>query len=207
MIRHGATAWTAERRYQGGRSDQPLSPQGAAALAPSGLAPRLVLVSPLLRARQTAGAVYPGAPQEVVEGLAEMDFGAFEGRTADEMAGDAAYRSWVEGGCEGRCPGGESRAAFCGRACSALADALDRALAGPAARGPLAVVAHGGTVMAALERFGEPRRPYFSWSVACGEGYLLDAGRWPDARRLVVLGPVSHARPAAGAPARPAGGR
>ena len=36
------------------------------------------------------------------------------------------------------------------------------------------IVAHGGTQMAALERWGTPRREYYRWQTRCGCGWLLE---------------------------------
>lgn len=38
----------------------------------------------------------------------------------------------------------------------------------------IVIVAHGGTIMALMERYAEPHKPYFEWSVKPGEGYRLD---------------------------------
>ena len=38
----------------------------------------------------------------------------------------------------------------------------------------IAIVAHGGTIMALMERYAEPHKPYFEWSVKPGEGFQLD---------------------------------
>ena len=38
----------------------------------------------------------------------------------------------------------------------------------------IAIVAHGGTIMALMEHYAEPHKPYFEWSVKPGEGYCLD---------------------------------
>ena len=38
----------------------------------------------------------------------------------------------------------------------------------------IAIVAHGGTIMALMERYAEPHKPYFEWSVKPGEGYRLN---------------------------------
>ena len=65
----------------------------------------------------------------MADGLKEMDFGVFEGRNYREMEYDPQYRAWVETGCEGRCPGGESKAEFCQRVCTAFAALVDAALA------------------------------------------------------------------------------
>lgn len=43
----------------------------------------------------------------------------------------------------------------------------------------IAIVAHGGTIMALMERYAEPHKPYFEWGVKPGEGYRLDL-MWSD---------------------------
>ncbi len=180
LLRHGRTRYNDERRYQG-RLDVPLSPEGEAELQTADFTLELVYVSPLLRARQTARVVFPTARQIIVPEFAEMDFGAFEGRTADEMAEDAAYRAWVDGGCEGECPDGESRAAFCDRTCAAFARLIDERKAEI-----LVIVAHGGTLRAVMERYALPERDYFDWTSDNGGGYRLelDESMWRERRKL-----------------------
>ena len=115
LIRHGLTEGNRLRRYIG-RTDEPLCAAGRAALSAAPLKGiETVYVSPLLRARETAAILFPHARQIVVDGLREMDLGAFENRSADDMKNDAAYRAWVDGLCEGDCPGGENRRGFVAR--------------------------------------------------------------------------------------------
>ena len=189
LIRHGLTALNAAGCYQGS-TDEPLSPAGAAALHPAGYCPKTVYVSPLCRTAQTAKYIFPEAGQIVVPGLAEMDFGAFEGRSFAQMEHDAAYRKWVDGGCLGRCPGGESKEEFTRRVQGAFAALVDEALA----RGEnyLVIVAHGGTQMAALEGFARPRRDFFAWQTKPGCGWVLDASRWQAERLLTVTGETNY---------------
>lgn len=184
LIRHAACQGNLERRYVGCRTDEPLCEQGVrvardrapvlvARLASIGMAvPERVRVSPLLRARQTASLLFPTARLEPIVGLREMDFGDFEGRSADEMAEDGAYRSWVDGGCEGVCPGGESREGFVERTCTAFADVIAAARA--AQEKAVVVVAHDGTLMAVLHRYASASRAYFSWGVETCDGYVAD---------------------------------
>ncbi|MDO4796750.1 MAG: histidine phosphatase family protein [Coriobacteriales bacterium] len=208
LMRHGQTAGNAQRCYVGRRTDEPLSAEGRAQCARAGTLDqvRTVYVSPLLRTRQTAGLCFPSATQVVVDDLAECDFGAFEGRSAQDMEHDPAYRAWVAGGCTERCPGGESPDDHARRTCAALEHLVRDAMA----RGERAlfVVAHGGTVMATLSMLG-PRAlgtgtnpatdagGYFSWHVGNCEGYVatvrLDAGRvlLGDPRRFTHLSEAS----------------
>ena len=191
LLRHGAPAYNAENRYQG-RTDIPLSSAGREALHPADFAPETVYVSPLSRAAETAAILFPGTAQIPVPALAEMDFGTFEGRTWREMAHDPDYRVWVENGCAGRCPGGESRGEFSARACGAFAQLVDQGLASGAEY--LVIVAHGGTQMAVLERFALPPRGYFDWKAPCGGGFLLDAAPWRWRRRLELIKEVRFTR-------------
>lgn len=128
LLRHGQTAYNEQRRYQGA-ADVPLSPAGRAALKKADFETETVYVTPLCRTAQTARILFPHARQIVVPALREMDFGVFEGRTYDEMKGDAAYCAWLDSGCESACPNGESKAVFCKRVCRAFEKLADEALA------------------------------------------------------------------------------
>ena len=189
LIRHGLTPLGEEKRYQGAL-DTHLSPTGRAALSPADFSPKQVYVSSLRRTAETAALLFPGAALIPVADLREMDFGAFEGRGWWEMEQDAAYRAWVDGGCLGRCPGGEDRAAFSGRVCRAFDELLRAKLA--AGEKELVIVAHGGTQMAILERWGSPARTYYRWQTACGHGWLLETAAWPG--KLQVIEEVDFTR-------------
>jgi probable phosphoglycerate mutase len=94
LLRHGATAHTAEKRFSGsGGADPELSPEGeaqarAAAAAVASRGPvDAVVSSPLRRARQTADLVAAelGLPVREVETLRECAFGEWEGLTFAEV--------------------------------------------------------------------------------------------------------------------------
>lgn len=51
----------------------------------------------------------------------------------------------------------------------------------------IVIVAHGGTIMALMERYAEPHKPYFEWSVKPGEGYRLDLTFFSKAVRQVIM--------------------
>jgi probable phosphoglycerate mutase len=92
LVRHGETVWHGENRYTG-RSDVPLSDRGreqAAALARWAATADLdaVVTSPSRRARDTADAAAAAAGRvaQVDPRLVEVDFGAGDGLTREEMA-------------------------------------------------------------------------------------------------------------------------
>ncbi len=165
LIRHAQTAGNLLRRYIGS-TDEPLSPQGAAAAAAAApkFQPKTVYVTPLCRTRQTAEILFPAARQIVVPALREMDFGLFEGRSADEMENDAAYRAWVDGMCLGLCPNGESRDAFCARVRDGFLEVVAPLLENGASQAVFVV--HGGTIMALLSQLAQPKTEYYDGAVS-----------------------------------------
>lgn len=111
LLRHGRTAWNAEKRLQG-RQDIPLSDAGRAILAGQRLPEYLMVarchVSPLARAQQTArllGVVDPHTEPRLVE----MHFGAYEGHTLAALRErDPAMAANEALGLDFLPPGGES---------------------------------------------------------------------------------------------------
>ena len=177
LLRHGQTEYNAQKRYQGQR-DIPLSAAGIAQLRQADFAPEVVYVTPLQRTAQTARVFFPGAKLIPVDGLKEMNFGRFEGQTFVQVEQDPEYLAWVQENEHAAHPDGERRSDFCNRVCKTLADLIDKALAEGQER--LVIVAHGGTQMAALERFGVPRRSFHDWCGPNAGGYVLDARDWPE---------------------------
>lgn len=169
LIRHGKTKGNSERRYIG-RTDEPLSCEGreeAEKVSPD-ISRKQVYVSPLLRARQTAAILFPNAEQLVLPGLRETDFGDFEGRTADEMVNDMAYREWVDGMCLGTCPNGESREDVSRRAVAAFIEAVREAET--TGEDDIVFVTHGGVIMSILEELAVPKKDYYEYQLKnlCG---------------------------------------
>lgn len=116
LVRHGATAHSAEMRFSG-RNELPLAEVGRRQAA--GLAERLatwpdvaaIVTSPLRRARETADAIALPLGLPVVENgdIAELDFGRWEGLTMREasVAFPDEMRAWAAAP-ETAPPGGES---------------------------------------------------------------------------------------------------
>ncbi|MFO1532534.1 MAG: histidine phosphatase family protein [Thermoplasmatota archaeon] len=151
LLRHGQTVANRDRVIQGPRIDAELSDLGlrqAASLgvALAGVGFGALFSSPLLRARQTAQVVaeaHPAQatlPLQVVPELYEMDYGAFTGRTYDEVAGDLeqVLDAWKMGFVDEPFPGGESAVLAQHRIRPFLARLVSQAQ-----QGDVAVVAHG----------------------------------------------------------------
>ena len=191
LLRHGQTEYNAQKRYQGQR-DIPLSPEGAAQLRRADFDPDVVYVSTLQRTSQTARILFPEAKLVPVDGLKEMCFGSFEGRNFIEMEHDPDYLAWVNANCESPCPDGETKAVFSERVCRAFAALVDRALA--EGEETLVILAHGGTQMAAMERYALPHADYYHWCAPNAGGYVLDAGDWAEQRVLHLLKTVQYTK-------------
>jgi broad specificity phosphatase PhoE len=140
LIRHGETAWNAERRFTT-RTDVALSPTGvaqaaAAAAAMAEVPIDRVVCSPLGRARLTGEAIAEAqihrTPEVIVdERLIEIDAGPFEGLTAEEIeAGPLAdsFDAWRRDADPAWPAGTETYAAAVARAAAFFADV--RAMAG-----------------------------------------------------------------------------
>ena len=134
LVRHGATAMTAQGRYSG-RGDVPLSTIGEAQAAAAGVlaaarAPDAVAVvsSPLSRCVATARAIADelgGVPVRIDDDLIECDFGDWEGLTFAEVRSRwaAELDAWLADPSVAP-PGGESFTAVATRARRAAAALL-----------------------------------------------------------------------------------
>ncbi|WP_102224730.1 histidine phosphatase family protein [Acidimangrovimonas sediminis] len=152
LIRHAPVA---EPGLLAGRSDLPArlpEPRALGAarqmLAGWGADPGRLVVSPALRCRETAAALFPGTTPPADPRLWEQDFGAWDGRPMAAMPDlgpqDRAALATL------RPPGGESFLDAAGR----IAPALDAMTAAP---GIVTLVVHAGTIRAALgQALGTP---------------------------------------------------
>ena len=107
LLRHGQTAWSESGQHTG-RTDIPLTPIGERQAAeagerilhrfPQGFGHGCVFTSPLHRSQQTAR--YAGFLDfEVLQGLAEWDYGRAEGRTREQVMAHAGqgWKLWRDG--------------------------------------------------------------------------------------------------------------
>lgn len=106
IVRHGETEWSRAGRHTG-RTDIPLDAAGrecARALGPvlSRWKFAAVYTSPLSRARETCELAGYGDRAQVLDDLAEWDYGEYEGLTTEEIReqrpGWALWRDGVPGG-------------------------------------------------------------------------------------------------------------
>jgi broad specificity phosphatase PhoE len=200
LIRHGATAWNASRRFQG-RTDVALSEEGRAqarALAARLATERLdaIYASDLIRARETAGIV--AAPHGLTvrpdARLREFDFGAWEGLTWAEIVATRPHlRDAPPTGAALYAPdGGETFDEVRSR----IAAFFEALFAGTARAANVAIVAHAGPLHAALAALGLPPTNEHGeaamFSAASITRIAMEGGR----PRLITLSDVRHLHPA-----------
>jgi probable phosphoglycerate mutase len=154
LVRHGVTDWNLDRRFQG-QIDIPLNDEGLrqAELTGRRLAAdpgrdRIAAVhtSDLSRAARTAQPIARalGLPMHADPALRERNYGAFEGRTHDELAQQEveAWARWRAREPDFELPGGgESLRAVHARGAGAL-----RGLAARYPAATVVAVAHGGVL-------------------------------------------------------------
>jgi broad specificity phosphatase PhoE len=162
ILRHGASTWNAEGRWQGWL-DSPLTAEGEAQaaarareLAHAGILPRAIYTSDLSRALRTAEilAAHLECPVLPDDGFRERHGGEWQGHTRDEIdAGWPGMRvAWRRGELTAP-PGGETDAEVLER----VDVALTRALA-HVGNGELVVVTHHGVLRTVSVRAGiDPR--------------------------------------------------
>jgi alpha-ribazole phosphatase len=185
LVRHAETAEDVRGRCYG-RLDVSLSAAGrtqCSALAESFRHESVgaVVASPAVRARETAAAIAAphGLGVEVVDSLRELDFGALEGRSYDEIAetDPELFERWMTAPTTVHFPGGESYAELEARASEWIA-----ALAGRRSR-LVVVVTHGGVIRAVLRSvLGFPPEHVFRLAVDPGSVTTIE---WVDGEPIV----------------------
>jgi probable phosphoglycerate mutase len=136
LVRHGETEWSRSGRHTG-RTDVPLTERGEREA--SALKRRLgdhrfslVLSSPLARAWETCRRAGYGDVAVRSDDLVEWDYGAYEGRTSEEIRAEVpGWSLWADG-----VPGGETADQVADRARRVVARAAQ-------AGGDVAIFAHG----------------------------------------------------------------
>ncbi len=196
LIRHGQTDWNVAGKIQGS-TDIPLNDMGrrqAACLA-RGMEKRpveKVFTSTLSRAYETGLAIgkSPNVPVEQLEGLEEVGYGVWEGMTMEEIQEKypKELELWYNSPVDVAPPEGESQVQVydrCGRA-------LETILA--QARGDVAIVSHGATVVFLLEYLLRDTRRDEDEDIIVGNASISTIEYDPETRvfRLARLNDQEH---------------
>lgn len=174
LIRHFATAGNLKKQYIG-KTDEPILMQEKEKEYPY---VQKVIISPMLRCRQTAEILYPDMDKIECPKFRECDFGKFEGKSYRDLNGDPSYQAWIDSGGTDPFPEGESQDIFSRRVTDGFEKMVDLLFWQRTEKA--AMVVHGGTIMAILEKFEVSGRSYFDWHCGNGCGYLIriDENEW-----------------------------
>ncbi|WP_322618818.1 histidine phosphatase family protein [Deinococcus terrestris] len=161
-MRHGATAWNGEGRWQGW-TDTPLGELGerqAARLAGRllGTDPGQVHSSDLQRAVDTALLALPGEPLTLDVRLRELHFGRYEGATSEQVLHDPEYAAWQRDPWRLPAPGGGESLEAVGERMRDWAEGLPG--------GTVTAFTHGAALRALLCTL-------FGWPATPQPGYVL----------------------------------
>lgn len=203
LVRHAITAASAAGRNLGQREDPPLSDAGMELADRLGLAIAAelselphdelrVITSPALRCRQTAAAIgsalgVAADALEVEPGLLEIDYGSWDGLTADDARErDPELRAaWEADPFATRCPDGESGSDVARRAFAVL-EPIEAWLAADRARCAVVVAHNHVNRLRLCALFGWPMREYRARLMQDPGGYSLVGfgGEAPVVRRV-----------------------
>lgn len=179
LIRHGMTEGNKQKRYAGSMTDEPLCKEGIEVLKGINY-PKTdkIFVSPMKRCIETADTIFPDCEKTIIEDLREINFGIFENKNHQELDGDTEYQKWLDSMGLSKIPEGESFDELKARSSAALLKAVKEAEDAKS----IAIVSHGGTIMALLSALGDYN--YFDHIADNGRGYICDF----ENERLKVTG-------------------
>ncbi len=192
IIRHGLT-YANENGIYIGSTDLSLSDKGCAELAAKMDEfdyPKVhrVYSSPLKRCTETAEILFPDRELVISEGMRELDFGEFEGKSVDELVNREDYKAWLGGGRDARPPKGESLEEMTARIYASfhniIIDMMNNGLT------HCALITHGGIISNLLTGFGLPKYDPKYLNAPCGEGFdlMVTAQMWLNSQAFEILG-------------------
>ena len=154
-----------------GSTDEPLCEEGRAKITKRQY-PKAehVYASPMLRCVETARLIYPHIEPVLVPDLRECHFGLFEGANYQTLKDNPAYQAWLDACGAVPFPEGEDPDLFKSRCIKGFLELCAK----EQEDADIAVVCHGGTIMAVMECIGRPQQSFYSWQVKNGGGFTFD---------------------------------
>ena len=174
LIRHGRTLAN-ERHLYCGSTDLELTEQGIEALKGLDYAirPQRVLTSGMKRTEQTLNVLFGAVPHEVDPRFREVDFGAFEMKSYEELKDRLDYQAWISGdNMKNVPPNGESGEEMTRRVMAAFREVERTGV-------DTLIVTHGGVIAGILaELFPGEGKNRYQWQPKPGHGYTIFDGKY-----------------------------
>ena len=166
LIRHGKTEANEKRLYCGS-TDLPLSEKGREELRRYRYDIRNArfLTSGMKRTNETLKVLFGDVPYEEDHRFREVDFGAFEMHSYEQLKTLPEYRAWCTGDNEGNIPpAGESGRQMKRRVLEAFSEIREDTV----------LICHGGVIAAIMEElFPQERKNRYEWQPENGCGYII----------------------------------
>ncbi|MHA6252612.1 histidine phosphatase family protein [Oceanobacillus sp. CAU 1775] len=135
-----------------------------------------VFSSDLIRCVETAEVFFPNHYIQKMDGLRELNFGKWEGKSFEELKNSSGYRFWLDNLFTSAPEEGEHFKTFSKRIDFAYQAIKQKML--DQRYSNIVIVAHGGVLRYLLTKFVHSDKTYFDWKVPYGAGYQLT---WSEA--------------------------
>lgn len=171
LIRHGKTEGNAKKLFVG-VTDHVILEEGKNQLIEYKNmnlypCPDDIYVSPLKRCISTCEIIYPNKSYVIENGLREINFGKFEAMSYEEVASIPEYEEYLNDENKISFPDGDNIGEFKERCISTFESIIKKGKNS-------ALICHGGTIMAIMEKYGLPKGGFYNWYVENGLGYILE---------------------------------
>jgi alpha-ribazole phosphatase len=174
LFRHGLTEYNKQKAYMGW-TDASICEEARTDLTNRSFHPSpydMVVTSDLKRCLQTANLLFPEHETIPFQEFREMNFGPWEGKTYDDLAGDPQYEKWIGDYMDIRVPGVENFSDFSKRIEAGWKKISNIILSKNI--GKMAIVTHGGVIRYLLSIYGSFEKEFWEWKVPHGNGFELD---------------------------------
>lgn len=177
LIRHGCTEANVKKLYCGS-TDVPISEEGAEDLKKIHYqVPKdcIFITSGMMRTRQTLHCLFGDVPYTIDQRFREIDFGAFEMKSYEDLKDNPDYLEWISGDNDNNVPpGGESGNQMKKRVMEGLTELQKKP-------GDVVLIAHGGVIAAMMSYlFPEEKKDRYTWQPQSGRGYVISDGKYTE---------------------------
>ena len=189
LLRHGVTQANLEKRYLGW-TDIPIIEEAKRKLQESKIFGEqfdLCITSDLLRAKQTAEILCPRLELIKKPAFREMNFGAWEMKTYEDLKGNLDYRNWIDNPKLVTPPGGEEFLEMAARVDAGFQRLRQETME----RGSknILLVTHGGVIRYLLATRTKEAKDFFDWNISHDSGMRLvwEIEAWKEGHKCTLL--------------------
>lgn len=173
LYRHGITEANQKKIYIGW-TDVPVAEEGKERLAQTRTfrpeADR-VIASDLKRCTESAEQLFPGQPALLNSGFREINFGAWEGKTANELMDRSDFSQWLNDPDNMQPENGESFEDFSKRVLNAWYTTREWCYQDEITT--IAIITHGGPIRRLLMELAPEQKSFWDWKPLHGQGITL----------------------------------